>query len=150
MQFARFALAQASGTILAHSITTPKGVLKKGRLIGAAEIAQLQAAGITEIVAARLEPGDVGEDAAAARVANAAAGAGIRAAQAFTGRANLFATQGGVLVLDHALIDAINAIDERITLATLPEMRVVVDGEDPTGITRATGWTKGDGFAVYA
>ena len=129
MQFARFALAQASGTILAHSITTPKGVLKKGRLIGAAEIAQLQAAGITEIVAARLEPGDVGEDAAAARVANAAAGAGIRAAQAFTGRANLFASEAGLVVLDGQAIAALNDIDEGLTIATVAAFERVAAGQ---------------------
>lgn len=32
----------------------------------------------------------------------------------------------------------------------LPRLRRVVDGKDPTGVTRAAGWTGGDGFAVYA
>ena len=75
-------------------------MLKKGTVIGKAEIAALKAAGIAEIVVARLEPGDVSEDAAAAEIAAAVAGEGVRVDRAFTGRANLFAEIAGVLVVD--------------------------------------------------
>ena len=44
-------------------------VLKKGTLIGPAEVAALEAAEIKQIVVARLEPGDASEDAAAAAIA---------------------------------------------------------------------------------
>ena len=50
-----------------------------------------KAAGIAEIVVARLEPGDVSEDEAAAEIAAAVAGEGVRVDRAFTGRCNLFA-----------------------------------------------------------
>ena len=43
-------------------------VLKKGTLIGPIEAAALEAAGIKDIVVARLEPGDVSEDVAAAEI----------------------------------------------------------------------------------
>ncbi len=66
-------------------------MLKKGTLIGPAEVAALEAAGINEIVVARLEPGDVSEDVAAAEIAKAVAGEGVHVDRAFTGRANLFA-----------------------------------------------------------
>ena len=75
-------------------------MLKKGTLIGQTEIAALEAAGIAEIVVARLEPGDVSEDVAAAEIAAAVAGEGVRVDRAFTGRANLFAEHAGVLVVD--------------------------------------------------
>ena len=65
----------------------------------------MQAAGIAEIVVARLEPGDVSEDAAAAEIAAAVAGEGVRVDRAFTGRANLFAEAAGVLVVDKDAID---------------------------------------------
>ena len=129
MKFGPVAIEAALGGIVAHAVRRDTLLLKKGDRVTASAIAALQAAGIAEITVAQLEPGDIGEDAAAGLLAQAIAGSGIRVDPAFTGRANLFATQGGVLVLDHALIDAINAIDERITLATLPAMRVVVDGE---------------------
>ena len=104
-------------------------VLKKGTLIGSAEVAGLQAGGIPEIVVARLEPGDVSEDVAAADIAAAVAGEGTRVDRAFTGRANLFAETAGVLVVDKPGIDRLNLIDEAVTFATLPAYKPVVAGE---------------------
>ncbi len=49
---------------------------RKGTLIGAAEVAALEAAGIKDIVVARLEPGDVSEDVAAAEIAEGGGGGG--------------------------------------------------------------------------
>ena len=95
-----------------HSIRKSGLVLKKGTLIGAAEIGALEAAGIAEIVVARIEPGDVSEDAAAAEIAAAVAGRGVRVDRAFTGRANLFAESAGVLVVDRNAIDRLNQVDE--------------------------------------
>ena len=115
--------------IAVHSIRQGGLVLKKGTVIGAAEIAALQAAGIDEIVVARLEPGDVSEDEAAAEIAAAVAGEGVRVDRAFTGRANLFAETAGVLVVDKDAIDRLNRVDEAITFATLPAFKPVVEGE---------------------
>lgn len=129
MKFAMFPLAEAEGAILAHSIPTPKGTLKKGRALSADDIARLAAAGHTEVVAARLEPGDVGEDEAAARVARAAAGAGTHAAAPFTGRANLFAAMPGLAVIDAAALARINALDEGLTVATVPQLERVSTGQ---------------------
>ena len=112
-----------------HSIRQDGLVLKKGTVIGDAEVAALEAAGIAEIVVARLEPGDVSEDAAAAEIAAAVAGEGVRVDRAFTGRANLFAETAGVLVVDKDGIDRLNLIDEAITFATLPAFKPVVAGE---------------------
>ena len=112
-----------------HSIRQGGLVLKKGTLIGKAEVAALKAAGIAEIVVARLEPGDVSEDAAAAEIAAALAGEGVRVDRAFTGRANLFAEAAGVLVVDKDAIDRLNEVDESITFATLPAYKPVVAGE---------------------
>ncbi len=112
-----------------HSIRQGDLVLKKGTLIGPKEAAALKAAGVKEIVVARLEPGEVTEDQAAADIAAAIAGEGIRADRAFTGRCNLFAQSAGVLVVDKDAIDRLNRIDEAVTLATLPAFKPVVDGE---------------------
>ena len=129
MKFGLVAIEGSLGGIVAHAVRRDTLLLKKGDRVTAGAIAALRSAGIAEITVAQLEPGDIGEDAAAGLLAQAVSGPGIRVEPAFTGRANLFATQGGVLVLDHALIDAVNVIDERITLASLPAMRVVVEGE---------------------
>ena len=100
MKFGPVAPSDALGATAVHSIRQGELVLKKGTLIGPAEVAALKAAGIKEIVVARLEPGDVSEDQAAADIAAAVAGEGVRADRAFTGRCNLFAENAGVLVVD--------------------------------------------------
>jgi molybdenum cofactor cytidylyltransferase len=129
MKFGAVAVAEAEGGVAVHSIRKSGLVLKKGTLIGKAEIAALTAAGIAEIVVARIEPGDVPEDTAAAEIAAAVAGEGVRVDRAFTGRANLFAETPGVLVVDKDAVDRLNQVDESITLATLPAFKPVVAGE---------------------
>jgi molybdenum cofactor cytidylyltransferase len=126
VRFGPVAPAAAEGAIAVHSIRQGGLVLRKGTRIGQAEIAALEKAGIAEIVVARLETGDVSEDVAAAEIAAAIAGEAVRVDRAFTGRANLFAEKAGVLVVDKDGVDAVNAIDPDITLATLPEFAPVV------------------------
>ena len=91
MKFGPVPPRDAEGATAVHTIRQGALVLKKGTLIGPAEVAALEAAGIKDIVVARLEPGDVSEDKAAAEIAKAVAGEGVHVDRAFTGRANLFA-----------------------------------------------------------
>ncbi len=129
MKFGPMSLAEALGAIAVHSIRKGDLVLKKGTRIGEAEAAALQAAGIEEIVVARIEPGDVAEDEAAADIAAAVAGDLVRVDRAFTGRANLFAEAAGVLLVDRAAIGRLNRVDPAITLATLAAFAPVVPGK---------------------
>src|SRR5262245_20413296 len=129
MKFGSVPVGEAEGGIAVHSIRKPGLVLKKGTVIGPAEIAALRSAAVDAIVVARLEPGDVSEDQAAAEIAAAVAGDGVRVDRAFTGRANLFAETAGVLVVDKTAIDCLNLIDESVTFATLSAYKPVVAGE---------------------
>jgi molybdenum cofactor cytidylyltransferase len=129
MKFGRVPVREAKGAIAVHSIRKESLVLKKGTTIGDAEVAALEAAGVADIVVARLERGDVSEDAAAAEIAAAVAGEGVRIDRAFTGRANLFAEAAGLLVVDKEAIDRLNLVDESITFATLAAHKPVVAGE---------------------
>jgi molybdenum cofactor cytidylyltransferase len=129
MKFGAVPVADALGATAVHSIREGNFVLKKGTLIGPFEVAALKAAGVKEITVARLDPGDVSEDQAAADIATTIKGEGVRADRAFTGRCNLFAESAGVLVVDKVAIDALNRIDEAVTLATLPAYKPVVEGE---------------------
>jgi len=129
MKFGPVRPEEAIGATAVHTIRHGALILKKGTLIGAAEAAALEAAGIDEIVVARLEPGDVSEDTAAAEIAEAIAGEGVHVDRAFTGRANLFARTAGILVVDREPIDRLNRVDEAITLATLSAYKPVVAGE---------------------
>ncbi|MEZ5935457.1 MAG: molybdopterin-binding/glycosyltransferase family 2 protein [Alphaproteobacteria bacterium] len=129
MNFADMPLAEAEGAFLAHSVRAGDFVLKKGRVLDAADIEALAKLGVERVIAAKLEPGDVAEDAAAARIAATVAGAHVEARAPFTGRVNLFAGTPGLLVLDGARIDRLNRIDEAITLATLPPFSAVHAGQ---------------------
>ena len=103
--------------------------LKKGDVITPDQRKMLADAGVRSVLAARLEDGDVGENEAAARIASRLAGPLVRSAPPFTGRVNLFAETAGLAVFDRAAIDRVNAVDEAITVATVPAHRAVEDGD---------------------
>ena len=121
MKFGAVPVAQAAGAILAHSLKLPEGRLRKGLVLDDAHLARLRAAGIDEVTVARLERDDMHEDAAAAKLARALhdGAAGMHLTAPFTGRVNLIADRAGVAVLDAARIDAANAINPMITVATV-------------------------------
>lgn len=124
MDFGPVPVGEAQGGILAHSLRLDGARLRKGRVLDAEDIARLSAAGVVEVVVARLAPGDLGEDEAAATLARALVtdpgGDGIRIGAAATGRANLHATGPGVLLYDPARINAVNSVDPIITFAVVP------------------------------
>ncbi len=124
MKFGPVPLAEAEGAVLAHSVAVPGGRLRKGLVLERGHLDSLRAVGVAEAVVARLEPGDVGEDAAAQRLAEALAeGArGIRLGAPGTGRVNLIAEAPGLVQLDVAAIHAANAVDPMITIATVPDL----------------------------
>ena len=128
MKFGPVPLADAEGAIAAHAVRHAAGVVKKGTMLDAALIAQLKEAGIAEIVAARLEPGDVHEDDAARRVAEVLTGPDVRLDEAGTGRCNVYAAEAGLFLVNRAAIDALNRLDPGLTVATLEEYRPVEAG----------------------
>jgi molybdenum cofactor cytidylyltransferase len=128
MTFGPVAPDEAEGTVLAHSQKVGGATFKKGRILSADDVTALKEAGFQEVIVARYGPEDVPEDEAARELAAALAGPGIRAGEAFTGRANLFADADGVIEIDRHRLDHINIVDEAITLATLePFSRVSAD-----------------------
>ena len=121
MIFGEFPVDAAEGLLLAHSLRLPDGVMKKGRSVTGADVRRLQAAGIVTVHGARLAYGDLAEDEAAATVAALIAGHGVEARAARTGRCNLHAMARGLVEVDAALVDRLNAVDEAVTVATLPQ-----------------------------
>ena len=128
MIFATLPPAQAQGAIAAHSVRAGTLVIRKGTRLTAEHCAALAQAGIAEVAIAREEPGDMGEDEAARTLAQALAGPRLRLDPPFTGRCNLFSEVAGVLLVDAAHIDAVNGVDEAITVATLPRFAAVTPG----------------------
>lgn len=129
MEFRRFPLDEAEGTILAHSVKVEGQAFKKGRVLSANDIAALKSLGHDGVISARLEADDVPEDRAAHTIAEAACGGGVRCAAPFTGRCNLYAEAHGVALVDSARLDEINLIDEALTVATVAPFELVEPGQ---------------------
>lgn len=147
MKFGKFPLDECLDGILAHSLKIDGLRLKKGTRLTADHIARLKQGEIRTLTVARLDSGDIHEDEAAQRIAEAISGGaqtGVTVERAFTGRANLFADNAGVLCVDRGAINALNRIDPAITLACLPEHASVESGRMvatvkiiPYGVSRA-------------
>ncbi|WP_159998250.1 NTP transferase domain-containing protein [Roseomonas sp. 18066] len=129
MIFGPTRLDDAQGAVLAHTQRLPGRVLKKGTVLDAEAIAALREAGKREVIAARLEPGDVPENEAAHRLGEALLAPLLARSRAATGRVNILADSAGLLVVDAALVDRLNALDESVTLATLPNYTPVTARE---------------------
>ncbi len=123
MKFGPVPLDLAEGAILAHSEQVAGGRLRKGAVLGTDQIAALRAAGYAQVTVARLETGDLHEDRAAEMLAQALRdrAADIALSAPFTGRVNLLAGRSGVVCLDAGAINAANAVDPMITVATVPD-----------------------------
>ncbi|MCI0643770.1 MAG: molybdopterin-binding protein, partial [Chloroflexi bacterium] len=111
------------------NIAGPDGrrALRKGRPLSAEDIGRLRELGRATVHVAELEAGDVGEDTAAGRLAEAVCGPGLRISGPSTGRANLLADVDGVLRVDVERLARLNGW-EGITLATLPAHSAVREG----------------------
>jgi len=114
-------LDAALGAMLAHTQRCGAQVLRKGQVLDEAAIALLREHGRDEVIAARLERGDVGEDQAADRLAEALLSPLVGRTRAATGRVNLLAEAPGLLLVDAARIHRLNAVDESLTVGTLPD-----------------------------
>ncbi|MBE1203646.1 NTP transferase domain-containing protein [Aminobacter carboxidus] len=129
MKFGAIPVAQAKGAVLAHSTSAGDHRYRKGHRLGAEDIAILAASGLSEVVVAVLEPDDLGEDEAAEAIAASMRHRHVEVKPAATGRVNLHAREAGVFTVDAGLIDAINAIDPAITVATLAQHATVEKGQ---------------------
>ncbi len=132
MKFGAVPVTEAEGCILAHSVRTRDRKLKKGITLEADHLTELAAEGLEEVIVARLDPGDVHENDAAAKLATALCpeprAANLKITKPFTGRVNLIAEAPGAVVLDTAAIEALNAIHPMITVATVPQYQQMASG----------------------
>ncbi len=129
MKFGELAVQEAEGAVMVHTLRAGERVIKKGKVLRRDELEALAAAGISRVIAAVLEPGDIAEDAAAERLARALAGAGTRLDPAKTGRCNVFAAHGGLCRIDAPEIARVNDVDECITVATIAAETAVRAGD---------------------
>ncbi|MEM7587437.1 MAG: molybdopterin-binding protein [Acidobacteriota bacterium] len=130
MKFEQLPLTQASGQILGHNVSgeTGRRKLRKGKRLTEGDLEVLASLGRSTVWVARLEPGDVAEDVAATRVAEAAAGDGLRRSRASTGRVNIYSRELGLVRVDLGRLNELNTC-EGVTLATLPTHTAVRQGK---------------------
>ncbi|MBR0671877.1 NTP transferase domain-containing protein [Neoroseomonas soli] len=129
MIFGPTPIEEAKGAILAHSLRLPGKVIKKGTVLDEEAVAAIKDAGKRDVITARLEAGDVPENDAAERLAAALTAPLVARSRAATGRVNLLSETAGLLVLDARRLDGINAVDESLTVATLPNYTPVAARE---------------------
>ena len=129
MKFGQVPIDEAEGAVLAHATAAGEKRFRKAHRLSGEDVAALKAAGVREVVAAVLAEGDLGEDAAAAKIAAGMSHRNIEVKPAATGRVNLHAGASGVFTVDAGMIDAINAVDPAITIATLAQHAPVEKGQ---------------------
>ncbi|MEZ5781276.1 MAG: molybdopterin-binding/glycosyltransferase family 2 protein [Rhizobiaceae bacterium] len=129
MKFGPVAIKDAEGALLAHAVTIGSKRLRKAHRLSVDDVSALRAAGISEVIAARLDDDDLDENEAAARIVRAIGFEGIECKEPSTGRVNLHALAAGVFTVDAALIDRINLIDPAVTIATLNNYCAVEGGQ---------------------
>ena len=129
MIFGRFPVDDASGLVLAHSLQCGERRFAKGHVLTPADVLQLRRAQVVDVIAARLEPGDLGEDEAAARLAETIPADGLTRTDASTGRVNFHAAHNGLLIADRTVVDRFNRIDPALTFACLADHADVRAGE---------------------
>ncbi|MFQ5790792.1 MAG: molybdopterin-binding protein [Acidobacteriota bacterium] len=130
MKFGPVPLEYAEGKILGHNVAGREGrrLLHKGKPLTNGDIVLLRELGRRVVYVAELEPGDVAEDTAARRVAQAAQGKGVRLLGSATGRVNLLATALGLFRVDRDRLARLNEC-EGITLAALSSHTTVRPGQ---------------------
>ncbi|MEP1208764.1 MAG: molybdopterin-binding protein [Rhizobiaceae bacterium] len=128
MKFGEISISQALNALVAHAIVLPGRRLKKGHVITQQDIGDFEAIGIDHLTVAQLEPGDVEENAAATEIAAALCDGELSAAEAFTGRVNIYAASTGIFRADRDLVDRLNRITPSITLACLNDGEFVEAG----------------------
>ncbi len=129
MKFGPVPVSEALGVVLAHTFRGDGLTIKKGTALSAEDIEALKKCGVGEIVGARLDRDDVPENEAAARIAARLCGANVQASDARTGRCNLTADFNGVVQINTSEINAVNQINETVTVATLANFEAVKAGQ---------------------
>jgi len=129
MKFGEIAVGKAAGAVLAHSARTGDVKFPKGRQLTHGDVEALLAAGVTSVIAAVLDAGDLMEDEAASRIAAAVAPDHLKFSPATTGRVNIFSTVNGLFRASKDVVDRLNRIDPAITLACLNDRADVKPGD---------------------
>lgn len=129
MIFAYRPAATCEGMLLGHSIGLAGRRLRKGAWLTANDVTALLDAGVTTVFAGQREACDVMEDDAARQIAEHVCGPQLKPEAPHTGRCNLLAETDGLLHYTPETLINLNLVDQRITLAMLPNLSPVTKGD---------------------
>jgi molybdenum cofactor cytidylyltransferase len=129
MKFGSVPIEKAEGGMLAHAVVANGRRFPKAHRIDTGDIDAFRDSGIGEVIVAMLEPGDLDENTAASALAAAIDLSNIDIRPAATGRVNLHAKTAGVFTVRADLVNAVNAVDPAVTLATLAANAAVEAGQ---------------------
>ncbi len=125
----RRAPARLVGAVLTRNLRLGDERWLKGRRLSADDLVRLAAAEPgPDVTVIELEPGDLHEDDAAVRLADAVAGRGLTRRGPSESRLDLLAAHDGVLSVDVAMLERINRIDP-IEVFTAWDGQVVAQGD---------------------
>lgn len=127
--------ARWSGAVLCRDVFGADGrtVLSKGAVLGANDAAILDAARPAELHLLWLDEGDVGEDAAAIRIAAAVAGPGTTTRPPVELQVRLVSAWRGLVQVDVVTLAAVNLVDG-VTVFTVPDGLPVDAGRTLAGV----------------
>jgi molybdenum cofactor cytidylyltransferase len=129
--------AVAPGSVLCHDVRDPAQLrsvlLRKGRRLNADDLVTLRALNPPEVHILIPEAGDLLEDEAAARIAAAVAGDGIRLTEPHFGQVNLIAARRGWLRVSQPGVERVNLTEGALLFTSIGE-RVADEGETIGGV----------------
>jgi hypothetical protein len=126
---------QWAGAVLCRDVLDAGGhpILTKGTVLSPDHEHVLRAAHPGELHVLRLDAGDVGEDAAAVRIAAAIAGPGTAARRPVESQVRVVAAWRGMVAVDVHALTAVNAVDG-VTVFTVPDGLHVDAGRTLAGV----------------
>ncbi len=119
--------ADIRGRVLVHDLGPD---LRKGAVLTERDLDRVRQAG--EIHLVELDPGDLHEDAAAARLAAALTGPGLVAKPPVQSQARLIAAHRGLVRVRSEVVDAVNRLGH-MSVFTLMDGQAVAEGEEVAG-----------------
>jgi hypothetical protein len=129
--------ALAPGAVLCHDVRDPDQhrsvVLRKGRMLDAADLVRLRELGPDEVHVLVPAPGDLLEDEAATRIAAAVAGPGIRLSQPHAGQVNLTSERRGWLRVKQVGVERVNAVEGALLFTSVGD-RAADEGDVVGGV----------------
>lgn len=130
------AAAEIVGLVVAHDVPRPGGAkgyaLRKGQVLTAADLPALRQLDGAVIHVIRPEEGDIGEEEAGRRLAQAVAGPGVTLKPAAQARVNLIAAHRGLVQIAVEMLTALNSVDG-VAVFTLFDGQPVEAGEVVAG-----------------